>query len=175
VTNTRQPPNTAFSIRRLRADEWRAYRDLRLRALADAPDAFGSTLEIERAKPDEYWVERLSDAATSQWQLPLVAEAGTDFVGLAWGWIDPAKPDVAQVFSMWVAPQTRGQGSGLRLLEAVIAWAREAKVQHVELRVTCGNEPALGLYARAGFKSLGDSGPLRPGATVRAQDMRLAL
>ena len=175
MTKTHQLPNTECSIRRLRADEWRAYRDLRLRALADSPDAFGSTLEIEQAKPDEFWVNRLTDAVTSQWQLPLVAEAGTDFVGLVWGWIDPSKPDVAQVLSMWVAPHTRGQGSGLRLLEAVIAWAREATVQHVDLRVTCGNAAALRLYARAGFKSLGDSGPLRPGATVRAQDMRLEL
>lgn len=108
-------------------------------------------------------------------QLPLVAEAGTDFVGLAWGWIDPAKPDVAQVLSMWVAPHTRGQGYGFRLLDAVVSWAREAKVQHVDLRVTCGNAPALSLYARAGSQSLADSGPLRPGATVRAQDMRLDL
>lgn len=175
MTETRHLPNTEIAIRPLRADEWRTYRDVRLRALADSPDAFGSTLEIEQAKPDEYWVERLADAATSQWQLPLVAEAGTDFVGLAWGWIDPSKPDVAQVLSMWVAPHTRGKGSGLRLLEAVIAWAREANVQHVDLRVTCGNAPALRLYARAGFYSLGDSGPLRPGATVRAQDMRIDL
>ena len=71
-----------LEVRRLRADDWQAYRNLRLRALADSPDAFGSTWEVEHAKPDEYWAGRLSSAVTSQWQLPLVAEAGTALVGL---------------------------------------------------------------------------------------------
>lgn len=164
-----------LSVRRLRADEWPAYRDLRLLALGHSPDAFGSTLEIERAKPDEYWAERLSSAATSQWQLPLVAEAGTRLVGLVWGWIDPSRPEAAHVFQMWVAPETRGLGCGSRLLDAVVAWATKANVRSVLLRVTCGDTPARRLYMRAGFIPCGDPEPLRPGSTVLAQPMTLDL
>jgi ribosomal protein S18 acetylase RimI-like enzyme len=164
-----------FAVRRVRADEWIAYRDIRLRALADAPDAFGSTLAVEQSKADQYWVERVSSATASESQLPLVATAGDAFVGLVWGWIDPAKPDVAQVFQMWVAPEARGRGLGSRLLDAVVAWAREAQAKSVILRVTCGNTAANRLYERYGFKASGDPEPLRPGSSILAQPMTLAL
>ena len=163
------------SVRRLLPHEWRAYRELRLRALADSPDAFGTTLEVEQAKPDEYWSERLSSTAASQFELPIIAEAEGKFVGLVWGWIDPSKPDTAHVFQMWVAPEARGKGLGARLLDSVVAWAREARVKSVMLRVTCGDSPARKLYVRAGFAPVGDPEPLRPHSSVLAQPMALSV
>lgn len=163
-----------MAIRRLREDEWRAYRELRLRALADSPNAFGSTFDIEAAKADDYWVKRLATAASTS-QLPLVAEVDDVFVGLVWGWLDPALPQEAQVFQMWVAPEARGQTHGAQLLDAVISWARQAGAQSVQLRVTCGDSAARRLYVRAGFEPCGDPEPLRPGSGVLAQPMRLDL
>lgn len=162
-------------VRRFRADEWPAYRGLRLRALADTPDAFGSTLELEGAKPDEHWAERLSVAARSPSQLPLVAELGAEHVGLAWGMIAPAAPEIAQVFQMWVAHPARGRGCATLLLETVLAWARAASATSVRLAVTCGDTPARRLYERAGFTPLGDLEPLRPDSSVRVQPMTLTL
>jgi len=162
-----------FSIRRLRAAEWRDYRALRLRALGDSPNAFGSTMEIEQAKPDEYWVDRLSSATASRRQLPLVAETSTGLVGLVWGWIDPSKPAAAHIFQMWVAPEVRNRGCGALLVDAVVAWAREAEATSVTLRATCGDTAAKRLYERAGFKPIGAPEPLRPGATIRVQPMEL--
>jgi ribosomal protein S18 acetylase RimI-like enzyme len=163
------------AVRRLLRHEWRSYRDLRLRALADSPDAFGSTLEVEAAKPDAFWEDRLSSAADSPLQLPLAAESRTELVGLAWGWIDPANPAIAHIFQMWVAPEARGQGIGVSLLNTVVSWARAARVTSVVLMVTCGNSPARQLYERAGFVAHGDPAPLRPGSSVLAQPMVLSL
>jgi len=39
---------TSIEVQTARGEDWRAIRDLRLRALIDAPDAFGSTYEDER-------------------------------------------------------------------------------------------------------------------------------
>lgn len=36
-------------------EEWRTWRDLRLRSLADFPHAFGATLEREQAFTDDDW------------------------------------------------------------------------------------------------------------------------
>ena len=163
------------SVRRLLPHEWRSYRELRLRALAESPNAFGSTVEIEQSKPDEYWAERLSLTAASQFQVPMVAEADGKLVGLLWGWIDSSKPDIAHLFQMWVSPEARGRGLGALLLDSAIEWARDVRVRSVLLRVTCGNSPANRLYMRAGFAPVGEPEPLRPGSSVLAQPMALAL
>src|SRR5688500_5691758 len=130
------------SVRRFGADEWRAYRDLRLRALADSPNAFGSTLEAEQGRSDADWAARLSAGADSEWSLPLVATDGDEMVGLVWGRIDPLTPETAYVYQMWVAPEARFLGCGGLLIEAVIAWARQARAECVALNVTSGDTPA---------------------------------
>ena len=164
-----------ISVRRLCADEWREYRELRLRALADAPEAFGSTFEAERAKPDEHWETRLAAAATSPFQLLLIAELGTEFVGLVMGWIDPEVPETAHVYQLWVAPEARGRGSATQLLDTVLAWARDTPARTAILSVTCGNGAARRLYERAGFTPVGDPEPLRPGSSIQVQPMTLKL
>ena len=164
------------SIRHLDGHEWRAYRDLRLRALADSPDAFGSTLERERDRPDAEWAAQVSSGASSELDLPLVVEEEAQFIGLAWGKIIASASDTAHVFQMWVAPECRGQGHGAELLATIIGWARDANARQVVLGVNCGDTPAQRLYARAGFKALGHPEPIsRPGATLLFQDMYLEL
>jgi ribosomal protein S18 acetylase RimI-like enzyme len=163
------------TVRRLRPDEWRAYRDLRLRALGDSPDAFGSVLDVDRQRTDAEWAERLASAADPRWNLPLAAEEGDALVGLAWGRIHPAEPETAHLFQMWVVPESRGLGVGAMLLDAVVAWAREVKARRVVLSVTCGDTAARRLYERAGFTPSGDPEPLRDGSPLLAQPMRLVL
>ena len=60
-------------IRTFAQHEWAVYKDLRLRALADSPDAFGSTLAKEQNRSDAEWASRLA-AGVNSWDLPLVAE-----------------------------------------------------------------------------------------------------
>ena len=166
---------TMPSIRRLGGHEWPAYRDLRLRALGESPDAFGSTLEQERERPDVEWAARVSSSASSELDLPLVVVEEAQVIGLAWGKILASALDTAHVFQMWVAPECRGQGQGAELLATIIGWSREANARRVVLSVAFGNSPAQRLYARAGFKALGDPESIRPGSTSLSQPMYLEL
>ena len=51
------------TVARLQGDEWTRYRDIRLRSLSDAPDAFWMTHAEEAAFGEERWRERLLTGA----------------------------------------------------------------------------------------------------------------
>jgi ribosomal protein S18 acetylase RimI-like enzyme len=162
-------------IRTFAPHEGETYRDLRLRALADSPGAFGTTLAEAQGRSDAEWSSRLASGPGTGWDLPLVAEVDGEPMGLAWGRIDRAHPDVANLYQMWVAPGCRRLGVGQMLLEAVIAWARARGARYLDLGVTWGNSPAMRLYVRAGFEPIGQRQPLRPGSQLLVQPMRLKL
>ena len=66
----------------------------------------------------------------------------------------PASAHVADL-GLMVAGGHRRRGMGTALLDAAVAWAREAGVRKLELHVFPHNEPALALYERFGFRREG--------------------
>ena len=65
-------------------EEWERVRELRLRALADAPDAFSATLESERDAPESGWRSMVTgwEGATNAMA---IAEVDGEWVGMAVG------------------------------------------------------------------------------------------
>jgi len=163
------------TVRTFASYEWRTYRELRLRALLDSPDAFGSTLAAEQASSDEQWSARLARGVACNTDIALAAELNDRLVGLAWVKIEALDQGVAHLYQMWVAPNFRRRGAGRALLGAAIDWAKASSAQALVLAVTCGDTPASRLYAGAGFRCIGAPEPLRPGSSVLAQTMRLEL
>ncbi len=161
-------------VRPLTAGEWRTWRDMRLRALADAPDAFGATLADESRRTDDTWQQRLSAAAVSGRDCPLVAEVDGAAVGLTWA---KASEDGALVslYQVWVAPESRGRGIAAALLRHATDWSAARGARHIELGVTTGDTPAVRLYRRLGFIETGVQEALRDGSPLVQQIMRLAL
>src|SRR5689334_16669244 len=120
-------------------DEWEALRDIRLRALADAPDAFGTTHAEAVARPDVSWRDWAEKSAESDSQAMVIAWEGRDARGLAG--VFATEDGAWQVISMWVEPAARGNGMGRALLDAVVAWAREHDAARaIKLSVTDGND-----------------------------------
>lgn len=145
-------------IERLGPDDVTRAREIRRRALADAPDAFWETLEDESVRPDSDWTERLAvpDAAT------FVASIDGSDVGLVFGSPHHAHAGDAGLYSMWVAPATRGYGAGEALIAAVIDWARSAGYATLRLDVGDVNVSAQRLYERMGFTPTGVVGTMPP-------------
>src|SRR5262249_57467397 len=116
---------------------------------------------------------RWASDADHLWDRPVVAEIDREPVALAWGRIDQANPDVANLYQMWVAPSHRRLGVGKMLLEAVIAWARARNSRYLDLTVTCGDNSAMRLYIRAGFQATGEAQPFRAGSELLSQQIQL--
>jgi GNAT superfamily N-acetyltransferase len=152
-----------MEIRRLRQGDDDRLRETRLRALAEDPAAFASTLEEERDFDPEVWVSR----ATNPTSVNFLAEDGGT-VGIVAG-ITEDRPGVAQLVSMWVAPEARGKGVARLLIDAVVMWARDRGMRHLELWVTEDNDRARVLYERAGFSATGERQPV-PSDPSRMED-----
>jgi ribosomal protein S18 acetylase RimI-like enzyme len=162
-----------YTIRNFTPDEWPAYRAIRLRALQDAPTAFGSTLAAEEQLAPETWAARLARSATSGIDHALVAEVGGQPVGLAWAKVDADDQTLINLFQMWVAPEARGQGVAGGLLDEAVRWSRARGAVAMHLGVNCANDAALRLYARAGFIDTGLREPMREGSDQIEQRLRL--
>jgi len=61
-------------VRSLRASEFEAWRELRLRALKESPEAFGSSHEVEISRPLPVWRARTAEVAAGGDQVMFVAE-----------------------------------------------------------------------------------------------------
>lgn len=156
-----------MQIRAAGLDEWERVRDLRLRALGEAPDAFGELLASAQGADPDHWRRYLAGWPDSSDHAVLVAEDDGGWWGMAVADRRAGSPDRADLYGMWVDPARRGEGLGAALVEAVVDWARELGVGTVQLGVTESNPAAMALYRRAGFEPTGGSEPLRDGSSLR--------
>ena len=62
--------------------------------------------------------------------------------------------DEAHVTTLSVASEARRQGIGLRLMEELLANAKDAGMACSTLEVRAGNEPAIALYEKLGYQSV---------------------
>jgi GNAT superfamily N-acetyltransferase len=166
-------------VRRLRADEWRQLRDLRLQALRDAPLAFGSTYERESDRGDDWWQQQATAAEAGAEQVAFVAVSGADHVGMARGFTDFRNDDerrpVVWLIGVYVDPRLRGRGLAGRLSAEVIAWARERGASEILLHVADWNESARRVYERLGFEPTGEHMTLPHLPSVVEVEMRMRL
>jgi len=161
-------------IRTIGAEEWPVWRDLRLRALADAPDAFRPTLEEESNQPDQWWDELIRATVEHPRGGLWVAWADEDAVGMLFGRVDD-EHTVLEIGAMWVAANVRRHGVGTGLIEAAIDWARGFGVSEASLWATEHNAEAAAFYRRHGFQSTEETDGLRPGSHLTVRKLKTVL
>jgi GNAT superfamily N-acetyltransferase len=163
-------------LRVLTADDWHVWRDLRLAALAEAPQAFGSRLADWQGDGDreDRWRARLEIPGSINFVAVLDGQPAGMASGVpvsdSAGDSDAGEGD-AELISMWVSPAARGHGVGDLLVRAVDGWARQAGAGQLHLAVTPDNDHAATLYLRNGFRFTGADGDLMADGIRREQLM----
>jgi GNAT superfamily N-acetyltransferase len=120
--------SNSFITRRLSSSEATGFRSIRLEALQNAPEAFGSTFEKESSEPLQYFVDRLDRNVVfgGFFGDSLVGVAGfcrhegikMSHKGILWG--------------MYVKPEARGSGLAPILVEKLLEYASK-EVEQVQL------------------------------------------
>lgn len=144
-----------MEIRELTAADAEIFRALRLRALQEEPEAFGSSWEEENARPLAQTIARLQTEG-------MIAFGARDADGHLVGMVRLFRHDgvkvshKADIISLYVAPEVRGRGVGRMLMEAAIERARATPgVEQLLLAVNATNTPARNLYLTLGFEPFG--------------------
>ncbi|MFD4654459.1 GNAT family N-acetyltransferase [Kitasatospora sp. NPDC058444] len=177
--------NTSTTIiRRVRTEDWQPLRDIRLDALRDpvAAVAFLETYEQAAARPDEFWQDRTTRAATDPHVAQFIAQTEDGrWLGSMTGLVERAGGDGAlegdvvevdqvHVVGVYVRPEARGTGLALDLIRTVQEWAwslPEPRIERVRLFVHEDNPRAEAMYRKAGFEATGVALPVPGGGGGR--------
>jgi len=141
-------------IRRLGELDAEKYLEIRLKALRNNPEAFGSSYEEEKDRPVEVYSQRLASDASFTYgaildnqlvgTVTLVKETYRKF------------KHRANIVGMYVDPSNRGFGVGkLLLIEAIKQAKSIGVIEQLNLSVVTTNEPAKKLYTSLGFEIFG--------------------
>jgi RimJ/RimL family protein N-acetyltransferase len=138
------------AIRLLTPDDATLYRDIRLQALRQDPNAFTSTFEGESQMPVAWFAERIAKGHI----FGAFIDGALSGVAGCWPMEAPKIAHKAALWGMYVGSSARGVGLGERLVAAIIAHAT-GRFEQLMLSVVAGNEPAYRLYRKMGFSEYG--------------------
>lgn len=139
------------SLRTITTADAAAYQALRLQALQEHPEAFGSDYADEATRSLAAVAERLQDLPE---RFVLGAWQDEELIGMvAFGQsLGKKVRHRGSIAGMYVAAEERGRGIGRALLDGLVARARPLPhLEEITLAVTVGNAAARGLYVAAGF------------------------
>lgn len=145
-----------ITVRPLGVDEWDQYRAVRLTALAESPEAFVATHPEEEAQPEDFWRARMRRSVR------LLAERDGEPLGIASiGGVDEERPEIAQLFGLWVRPEARGSGVASALVKAGARVAAEQGRTQLYYWVGTENGRAVAFASGFGFRPTGTRRPMR--------------
>jgi GNAT superfamily N-acetyltransferase len=137
-------------IRRTTDEDWSELRAIRLEALSDTPDAYGSTYDGTITHSPRRWRTMAQDGRY------FVAERDGVVVGMVSGGLNDQHPGTHWLYGMYVTPASRGTAVASHLVEAVIAWAKSEGATELYLHVTASVERARAFYRKVGFVETGE-------------------
>jgi ribosomal protein S18 acetylase RimI-like enzyme len=150
-----------LDIKPILPDHWPLLKDIRLRALADAPGAFGTTLAEAQAYSDAEWQTRTKRFMAAPPAIGCLASLDAAACGLACAFPSAENTHAAGLTAFWVAPEHRGQGVADAMVTFLVKWAAAQGFAVLEADVFEDNHRAIAFYKKIGFEETGQSGPSR--------------
>lgn len=143
-------------VRKLLHSEEATYQAIRLQALADNPEAFGSTFEEEETCAGAKFKKRLSQNPDNS--ILGVFDDQDEILGML-GIVRHTKVKTRHVAELWgtyVQPMYRKKGAAKLLISRSIEIVRQmGGVEQIRISVVTENAPARHLYKSLGFKPYG--------------------
>ena len=141
-----------MEFRQLVAEDASAYWELRLEALQNSPEAFGTSHEeaIQRDNP----IERVKDNFKVKGNYTFGAFEQHTLIGVVTLLQESALKmrHRANIFAMYISPTARGKGIGKALMEMAIEQAKESQeIEKINLSVVSSHKAAKNLYLQLGF------------------------
>lgn len=148
---------TEIHVRVLTTEDWQAYKDVRLRALRESPEAFVASAEEEETFSEDGWRERMERSqrllAEDDGQVVGVASVGTGH--------RTEIPGAGELFGLWVQADRRGSGVARRLLEQAAVVGRDVGLRQLVYWVGTDNGRAVAFASSFGFRPTDSRRPVR--------------
>jgi len=144
-----------ITCRRATKDDVALFKEVRLKALKDSPDAFGSTYESASQRDLRSWEEQLWATTAGDDRNTQLAFEDDQCIGLAALYREPGTLS-GDIIMMWVDPTYRGTNAASSLVENLMSWASESGFSTVSLAVTDTNARAIKFYENQGFQDTGE-------------------
>lgn len=142
-------------ITNLTSSHVEAYKAIRLEALKENPEAFGSSYE-EEVNDHQRFVRRLEQSSPSSFNLGCFE--GDVLVGIV-GFVQERslkRLHIGGIYSMYVTARARTKGYGKLLVAEVLKRGTQiSEIQQIHLQVVSSNSAAIKLYEYFNFKTYG--------------------
>ena len=144
-----------ITIRHATSSDVDSFRELRLEALKNHPDAFGQDYNDIILRPQKYWDETLT--INSKEEALFFAEQNGQLIAITGIFRGSSKKSLhkATIWGVYVKPEWRGHRISEALIRACLDWAKEQGLAIVYLGVVTTNQSAIKSYNRCGFSIYG--------------------
>lgn len=145
-----------MEIVKLPLSKWKSYKNLRLKALKEEPQAFGASFDENSKYSDNEWKRRLNNALEGKNNWLFFAKENDKLFGMIGAYLEKGVEDVATLISMFVSKEQRGRGVSRALMEKLLLeLSKNNSLKKVKLTVNIIQKPAISLYESFGFKKKG--------------------
>jgi len=148
-----------ITVRRLQVGEGELFKQVRLRALQEAPYAFPTTYADAIERSPESWREQADRSAQGADRATFVAFAGELPIGMMALYREEDQVEVGELLQVWVSPEYRGTRVIWDLMDEIFKWARENGFHRIIAGVTKGNDRAAKFYMNYGFSITDERSP----------------